>query len=515
VVDDLVLGRFLILERIGSGGMGTVYRALDERLRREVAVKEIPARNSDRVVREAKAAARLNHPTVVALYEFGIEGDSAFLVSELADGDPLDHLVSAGGLTDRDVAEAGLDVCDALAHAHERGVIHRDVKPANVMVVHDGTRASAKLMDFGIAALVDEDRLTATGEMVGTLAYMAPEQADGEDADEAGDVYSLALTLYECWAGINPVAAGSPAATARRLGQSVPSLARLRTDLPSDLTEVVDDCLVADPRERPTLDELADVIAASAAGLDGEHLLPARDEELGERRRAPGRAARIAAAVALGVSLCVLAGPAHLGGLALVLAVLCLPALILAAAIERSAIPVLAPALGAVGAALAYPALAGRRGRGVERAGLGALGWLWLATASVALGIGPRLGIGPSAHHGWTRSADAAAHQVLAPLADPHSLAAALAFAAAAWAMGPILRTRHAALALVWAVLWSAGLTAVLHAACPPVAASPLIAFAAAAVMIWLEHRDRVAEPRGRRLFAPFGPRATARTAPR
>jgi len=156
VVGDLVLGRFRILERIGSGGMGVVYRALDERLQREVAVKEIPGADSDRVLREAKAAARLNHPGVVTLYEFGAHGRSAILVSELAAGDPLDDLAAEGRLTDRDVAEVGLDVCSALEHAHERGVIHRDVKPANVVVAHDGSGHTAKLMDFGIAVLAGE-----------------------------------------------------------------------------------------------------------------------------------------------------------------------------------------------------------------------------------------------------------------------------------------------------------------------------------------------------------------------
>lgn len=512
MVDDLVLGRFRILERIGSGGMGVVYRAFDERLQREVAVKEIPGADSERVVREAKAAARLNHPAVVTLYEFGAHGDSAILVSELAAGEPLDELAAAGELTDRDVAEVGFDVCDALAHAHERGVIHRDVKPANVVVSRAERRPSAKLMDFGIAALAGEGRLTATGEVVGTLAYMSPEQADGGEAGEAGDVYSLALTLYECWAGFNPVAGATPAATARRIGRPVPPLHGERADLPADLCGAIDDCLVPDPIERPALNELAGALADEARELDDEHLLPGR-EGAAPRPARPGRGIRIAAAAALLGGTWALAGPAGLPGLALVLAILCAPALIFAEAVERALLPAVAPLLGALTLGLAYPAPAGAGGRGVERAVIGALGWMWLAAASVALGVGPHLA--PRAHHHWTESAQAAYHQILVPMASLHSLGAAVAFGLAAWAMGPILRTRHVALAAVWAVLWAAALTAAVRVAEPAVARSPLIPLAAAFAAIWIVQRSPAREPLRRRVLAPFGARATARTAPR
>src|SRR5919199_6579064 len=132
MVDELLMDRFRILERVGSGGMGTVYRAFDERLHRQVAVKEISAPDARRVLREAQAAARLNHPGIVTLYELGSEGDRMLLVSELVEGATLAELARCGDLSDREVAELGADVCAALAHAHERGVVHRDVKPHNV-----------------------------------------------------------------------------------------------------------------------------------------------------------------------------------------------------------------------------------------------------------------------------------------------------------------------------------------------------------------------------------------------
>jgi hypothetical protein len=513
VVGDLVLGRFRILERIGSGGMGVVYRALDERLQREVAVKEIPGADSDRVLREAKAAARLNHPGVVTLYEFGAHGRSAILVSELAAGDPLDDLAAEGRLTDRDVAEVGLDVCSALEHAHERGVIHRDVKPANVVVAHDGSGTTAKLMDFGIAVLAGEGRLTATGEVVGTLAYMAPEQADGGDPGEAADVYSLALTLYECWAGYNPVAAATPAATARRIGSALPPLSGERPDLPQDLCAAIDECLEPEPFDRSQLPALASALVRELPALDDEHLLPGHTEEHAEREERTGRGARIAVALALMAAVWGLAGPAGRPGLALVLGALCAPAVVLAAAIARALIPLLAPLLGWLTLGLAYPAPAGSRGEGVERAGLGALGWFWLAAAAVTLRIGPE--VAPAAGHRWTRSATAAYHQVLVPIASLHSLGAALAFGAAAWAIGPIVRASHVSLTVVGAVVWAAALTAAIRAVEPAVPTSPLVALAAILIVAWVDRRVPGAEPLWRRLGAPIGARATARTVPR
>ena len=272
------MDRFRLLERIGSGGMGTVYRAFDERLQRYVAVKELTSASSDRVLREAQAAARLNHPSIVTLYEYGTQGDRALLVSELVAGATLGDLAVAGELTDRDVGEIGADLAEALEHAHARGVIHRDVKPENVIVRDDedgGQRA--KLMDFGIASLVDEPTLTATGEVLGTLAYMSPEQAEGEGATAASDVYALALTLYECWAGENPVRRATPAETARAIGEEIPSLAEFRPDLPARLVDTIDGCLDPDSDLRPDLEEVSLGLTEEMHWLnDSLHLQPVR-----------------------------------------------------------------------------------------------------------------------------------------------------------------------------------------------------------------------------------------------
>jgi eukaryotic-like serine/threonine-protein kinase len=300
VVGSLVLNRFLIERRIGSGGFGTVYEAWDGRLERSVAVKAIEsagARGSRRVLREAQAAARLNHPGIVTLYEMGEEDGNALLVTELVEGRTLAQLTREGALSDREIGEIGADLCEALDHAHCRAVVHRDIKPQNVLVT-EGGEPRAKLMDFGVARLADASALTAPGDVVGTLAYMSPEQAEGRTAGPEADVYSLALMLYEAWSGENPNRRGTPAATARAIGARLRSLRRLRPDLPRGLTDTVDACLQNRPDRRPPLGELGEAIESSLDRL-AEHL-PHRGSGLRLRLGAVAAAAVLGAWLAAG-----------------------------------------------------------------------------------------------------------------------------------------------------------------------------------------------------------------------
>ena len=270
----LILGRYRLERRLGAGGFGVVWLAWDEKLEREVAVKAIPRDGGagERVEREARAAARLNHPGIVAIYELASDEHDVYLVSELVRGRTLAELVQAGAIADRDVARIGIALCEALEHAHARGVIHRDVKPQNVMVLAEPAAGAgfAKLADFGVAHVTSGDPLTRTGDVVGTLAYMAPEQAEGARVTPACDVYSLALTLYEAWTGTNPVRAGGPAATARRLGRPLPSLAALRRDLPLELCDAVDEALDIDPARRPAPARLRAELQAAESELTDE-----------------------------------------------------------------------------------------------------------------------------------------------------------------------------------------------------------------------------------------------------
>jgi eukaryotic-like serine/threonine-protein kinase len=297
VVGSLVLNRFLIERRIGSGGFGTVYEAWDGRLERSVAVKAIESAGSARVLREAQAAARLNHPGIVTLYEMGEEDGNALLVTELVDGETLAQLNRAGVLSDREIGEIGADLCEALDHAHERAVVHRDIKPQNVLVTDEG-EPRAKLMDFGVARLTDAASLTAPGDLVGTLAYMSPEQAEGQAAGPEADVYSLALMLYECWGGEHPTRRSTPAATARAIGGRLRPLRRLRPDLPRELTETVDACLQTRLERRPSLEELGESIEGSLDRL-AEHP-PRPDRSLSLRLAAVALAAVLGAWLAAG-----------------------------------------------------------------------------------------------------------------------------------------------------------------------------------------------------------------------
>ena len=230
-----ILDRYELERRLGAGAYGAVWLARDERLERDVAVKVVPRSQgaAPRAGREALAAARLNHPGIVSLYEAGADEEAHYLVSELVEGVTLAGAEAEGALSDRDVLRIGAALCDALDHAHAAGVVHRDIKPGNVIVPAWPTSEAgvAKLTDFGVAQLAGEEAVTRTGDVVGTLAYMAPEQAEGRRVGPAADLYALALVLYEALAGFNPVRAAAPAATARRVAAGVPSLARVRRDL--------------------------------------------------------------------------------------------------------------------------------------------------------------------------------------------------------------------------------------------------------------------------------------------
>ncbi len=254
----VVMDRYHLGKRLGSGAFGTVWSAHDERLDRDVAVKVLPRERviHARFEREARAAARLQHPAIVTLYEAAVDDDGAYLVSELVRGKTLDQLLAAGKLSDRDVLEIGAALCDALDHAHHQGVIHRDVKPSNVLVPNraGGGRAGgtqfadrAKLTDFGVAHVVGDAALTHTGDVIGTASYMAPEQAAGDaDVGPEADLYSLALVLYEALSGrVNPQA---DARRARRGRVFVPPLRRQRRDLHRELTAGIDRAL--QPRRR-------------------------------------------------------------------------------------------------------------------------------------------------------------------------------------------------------------------------------------------------------------------------
>jgi eukaryotic-like serine/threonine-protein kinase len=500
--DVVVLDRYRLVRRLGSGGFGAVWLAHDLKLDRTVAVKRIPVPDADakkRAQREGTAAARLQHAAIVALHETATDDDHVYLVSEYVRGDTYARLLEIGALSDRDVVEIGVALCDALAHAHKRGIIHRDVKPLNVLIPDGGDGPPAKLTDFGVARIAGDDALTRTGDVVGTLAYMAPEQAEGREVGEEADLYALGLCLYEGLSGVNPVRARGAGATARRVGQRLPPLGRLRRDLPLDLCEAIDATVWPHAEERGTVAELRASLAAVLASDDvGDEpgtiaggpleplapVAPPRRYGLIARAAAAGGAAVLTGAAlhwgagagagappvaplsaALGVALATLLLPrlawiavcaAIVGWLAgdapdrawlLAAAALPVPLLLRRAAPVTWSLAAAAPALGLVTLAGAFPALAARAGRLEHRAALAALGAWWLLLGEAA--FGERLVLGPPRDTGL---------DAITAVATAPTMALVPIWALAALVLPFVVRGRLITLDLLAAAVWAAAL---------------------------------------------------------
>ena len=261
------LGPYEIVAPLGAGGMGEVYRAKDTRLGREVAVKVLPEVFAGdelrlaRFAREARTVAGLSHPNIVVLYSVEAERGIHFLTMELVEGQNLSQLVRAGGLPLARVLELAIPLADALAAAHDRGVVHRDLKPGNVMVTREGR---VKVLDFGLAkpaspdpALDSTQAATATsplsgaGQVMGTLPYMAPEQVRGEAVDARTDLFAFGILLYELATGRRPFQGGTLAdVSSSILRDTPPTVQALRGDLPPDIGRIIGRCLEKDPDRR-------------------------------------------------------------------------------------------------------------------------------------------------------------------------------------------------------------------------------------------------------------------------
>jgi len=254
-----VLGeRYQLGDAIGRGGMATIYRGQDMRMERVVAIKVLREVYSTdpkfvtRFQREAKAASSLQHPNIVQVYDYGQTDGNYFIVMELIEGTDLRRYLRSRGIlaVDRAIIIAH-DVALGLGAAHRRGIVHRDVKPQNVLVGRDG---SIKLTDFGIASVykdINAERLTTTGMTLGTVQYYAPEQAQGEIASPAADVYALGIVMYEMLAGRTPFDGDTPVAVAMQHIQDMPTPpSYFNPDIPPALEEVIMRCLEKEPERR-------------------------------------------------------------------------------------------------------------------------------------------------------------------------------------------------------------------------------------------------------------------------
>ena len=250
-------GRYRLGGLLGRGGMAEVYEGWDERLDRPVAVKLLrPDMAADPLLRnrfevEARAAARLSHPNVVAVFDTGEDDGTPFIVMEQLPGETLADIMVAGPVDQEWLRRLTRDVLAALAAAHTAGIVHRDVKPGNILISHDG---SAKVADFGIAKAVEGvvGDTTATGVLLGTPAYLAPERLDGQPATPQSDLYSLGVVLYEALAGVKPFTGATPLAVADAIMRSEPvPLAEARPGVDPVLAGVVEQALAKDPALRP------------------------------------------------------------------------------------------------------------------------------------------------------------------------------------------------------------------------------------------------------------------------
>jgi eukaryotic-like serine/threonine-protein kinase len=286
------VSHYRLEDEIGRGGMGVVYRAVDTRLGRTIAIKMLPAEATAdpdrhrRFVQEARAASALNHPHIVTIHDIDEDAGTTFIAMELVEGTPLDRIIAQGALPVATALEYGAQVAAALAAAHANGIVHRDIKPANIIVTRDGR---AKVLDFGLAKLLErapsEETMSALGTrpglIMGTSAYMSPEQAEGRGVDARSDIFSFGAVLYEMLTGRRPFVGTSELGTITAILRDHPApLRSVRSEIPADVQAIVDRCLAKDPAAR-----FADA-AVLRAELDASHGKLTRPADVTWRRPA-------------------------------------------------------------------------------------------------------------------------------------------------------------------------------------------------------------------------------------
>ena len=293
----LVLGAYRPLRPLGSGGSGSVWLAVHEPTGREVALKMVAreGRAGERAEREARAAAQLRHPHVLRAYALGRDVGHVYIAYEYVAGGTLRDAIRNGQLRDGEAIEVAAQILDALAYAHAHGVVHRDVKPSNIMLAEGHGGIHAKLLDFGLALVKEEETLTAQGDVPGTLAYISPERLRGAKGGPPADVWAIGVLLWEALAGQHPFWKGSLLDTARSIRIGAEPLAGQRPDLPKQLLGLVDRALSIEPAERPSAEVLAAALRAAPRRRTADRSRkqePTRERPDRPRRREQPRRAR-------------------------------------------------------------------------------------------------------------------------------------------------------------------------------------------------------------------------------
>jgi eukaryotic-like serine/threonine-protein kinase len=270
---EVIAGRYELLELVGKGGMSSVWKAHDRLLDRDVAIKVLHEHYTqdeeyvERFRREARSVAQVSHPNIVTVIDRGEDAGRQYIVFEFVEGENLKELIEREGrLPVRDALLLALQMARALGFAHDRGLVHRDVKPQNVLLNDEG---QAKMTDFGIARSVDVDGVTVTGTVLGTSEYIAPEQARGQRVDALTDVYSLGVVLYELLTGAVPFQGESFVTVAlRHVNEPPPDVLERRPDCPPRVALLLERTMAKNPDDRPTMDELVDELEACLGELD-------------------------------------------------------------------------------------------------------------------------------------------------------------------------------------------------------------------------------------------------------
>ncbi|HEY4976919.1 MAG TPA: serine/threonine-protein kinase [Gaiellaceae bacterium] len=304
---ELVLGRYRPLSPIGSGGSGSVWLARDEKSGRELALKIVSreGKAGSRAEREAEAASRLCHPHCLRPLDFGYDDQHVYIAYEHVPGKTLRQALRDGEVDDRRAIEICAQVLEALEHAHSNGIVHRDVKPANILLADNG-KIDARLADFGLAQFAEAETLTELGDIPGTLAYISPERLAGGDSSTATDVWAVGVALWEALVGWHPFWAGSLLETARRIETGAPSLESMRPDLPRPLLAAVERALAREPKDRPSAGDFAAVLRRLLNQEARERRKPKKPLTRSDLRFDPARLAHAlasAAVVAWGISL--------------------------------------------------------------------------------------------------------------------------------------------------------------------------------------------------------------------